>query len=82
MKRLFIALIFAGALAACNEGSDSVTIKIDSTTDDKIEEKLDNLGDKIEQKAGQVWDSTKSKAKDLKDGVEINVRTGKDSVKK
>ncbi len=68
MKRLFIAMILTVAFAACNEGGESVTIKIDSTTDDKIEEKLDKLGDKIEEKA-----------KDLKSGIEINVKTGKDS---
>ena len=76
MKKIFITVVLAGGLMACNDNANNVTIKTDS-----LQQDLDTLGEKIEDKAGEAWDSTKSKAKDLKEGIEARFDTLKKDIK-
>ncbi|MBD0297967.1 MAG: hypothetical protein ICV53_17330 [Flavisolibacter sp.] len=68
MKKLSLFLFLTGILAACTDSGKSINITIDSTTTQKVENKLDTLGEQIEEKA-----------KDLKNRIEIGVKKGRDS---
>ncbi len=70
MKKIFLALLIAGSLAACddNKTTDSTTTVGDKK--DSIENKTDSMQDKIQANADTAKDRLERKSDSLKNKVE------------
>jgi hypothetical protein len=77
MKKLFLIILAAGALTACNNSSENpVDKKLDSLNDRK-----DTLNKLADSSFGAKIDSLKDKRDDLKQKFDSSIDAKKDSLK-
>ena len=69
MKKIFLAILLAGSLAACNGTTSTTTEKKADSVINKIEDKADSLKDKVQANA----DSLKNKIERKADSAKVKV---------